>query len=69
MHLQIVSVCAAFFIIIIILMIHYSYIPSKPGYWRSINHTLLNLCDVRCGALSVGLSTLRLVDVIVVVSW
>ena len=24
-----------------ILMIHYSYIPtsSKPGYWRSINHT------------------------------
>jgi hypothetical protein len=45
-------------------MIHYSYIPtcSKPGYWRSINHTLLNLCDVRCEALSVGLSTLRLVD-------
>jgi hypothetical protein len=23
-------------------MIHYSYIPSKPGYWRSINQTLMN---------------------------
>jgi hypothetical protein len=33
-----------------ILMIYYNYIPSKPGYWRSINHTLLNHCDVRCEA-------------------
>ncbi|AOW07584.1 uncharacterized protein YALI1_F30086g [Yarrowia lipolytica] len=23
---------------------------SKPGYWRSINHTLLNHCGVRCEA-------------------
>jgi hypothetical protein len=58
-------------VVFFLLMIHYSYIPTctKPGYWRSINHTLLNHCGVRCEALSVGLSTLRLVHVIVVVSW